>query len=410
MSDFQCIDSTASASPTGRSTVIEKQLDEKDINENNNSCNEDKDNTNSNEETVTATKVHTVCETEDCANVGIVNLQDMCDLESKEFFPNMKVFVENCETNDLTDAVSHIFTNVPDKKHFESTDNDSKNMVQRFENLLMLRMFKRLKLLEKQSIDYRMEIDECNKYQKMYSNDPCMAALVRIVNLEKENASSRTENETENENENEKEQNDKYMNLLQKTITPYKITKELLTYELLHYEPEERIKFEENNLEQTAFKIRDDINRFNLIVKPYLEDNWKVNIRDTLNFVVPKNKIILSNTIDPVDEYNDSLSMHIDMTMNYIKRCYKVATLKYAIVEDNKFNIIWLLISIGYYVNDKPKASSLSLTIDELKQKSKNTSKIEYKVENKKEEKKQTTQTNQTQQTHLKCNKQHKRH
>jgi hypothetical protein len=122
----------------------------------------------------------------------------------------------------------------------------------------------------------------------------------------------------------------------------------------MHYRPDDKALFNEDNLVSIANQIKMDSDRFNPIIQHYLEDrSWILNTEDTLNFSVPKNKVILSNTINTHDQENTTIITHMDMLINYIKRHYKVPALKYVIVEDNKYYFTWILILIGYYPNKK---------------------------------------------------------
>jgi hypothetical protein len=146
------------------------------------------------------------------------------------------------------------------------------------------------------------------------------------------------------------------MSILKTVLTSHKMSQELLTYELLNYRPNtnraNKPIFNENNFEIISKQINNDLNRFNLIIQNYLEDKeWILNVKDTLNFSVPKHKVIFSNTINKQNQENNTIIDHMDMLVNYIKRCYKIPTLKYVIVEDNKYDIVWILISIGFYHN-----------------------------------------------------------
>lgn len=295
----------------------------------------------------TSHRVNTICETEECADIEGVNLKDMCDFESPDCFEHMKQFVANYDPADLSFDMQNIMTNLPDIAHIAKDTDESKQVMHRFENLLMLKMFKRLKWIEKYSHDSKSETEKYYKYQKMYINGNASAKKIHEFNLKSD------KDKTENQ----------FVSLVEEVMTPHKMSQELLTYELLHYRPDVKVAFNEDHLESIANQIKFDLNRFNLIIQPYLEDrSWTLNFKDTLNFSVPTNKVIFSNTINTEDQENNTIITHMDMIINFIKRRFKVPTLKYVIVEDNKYYFTWILISIGYYpkkiINDKEKSSS----------------------------------------------------
>ena len=270
-----------------------------------------------------------------------MNLKKMCDYESADCFELMKQFVVSCDATNISTDMKNIMTNVPDLAHLTGETEESKQVMHRFENLIVLKMFKRLKWLEKHSYDIRTEINDYNKYKKMYAGNNSISAMVREFNLKSINDHNNDHNNHDSE----------IMRLMEQILTPHKMTQELLTYELLHYRPIAKVLFDRDDLSSVANQIKMTLNRFNLIIHPYLEDrcSWTVNYKDTLNFVVPKNKIVFSNTIDTQDQENNMIIAHMDMMINYIKRCYKIPSLKYVIVEDNKYYFSWILISMGYY-------------------------------------------------------------
>lgn len=296
----------------------------------------------------TSQRVNTICQTEECADIEGVNLKDMCDFESPDCYEHMKQFVANYEAADLSTDMQNVMTNIPDLVHIAKETEESKQIMHRFENLLMLKMFKRLKWLEKHSHDNKTETERYYKYQKMYTtNSNATSKKIHEFNIKSEKEKTDTQ----------------YTALVEQVLTPHKMSQELLTYELLHYRPDIKIIFNEENLETLANQIKFDLNRFNPIVQPYLEDHsWTINYKDTMNFQVGKNKIIFSNTINTDDHENNTLITHMDMMINFIKRRFKVPTLKYAIVEDNKYYFTWILISVGYYPKkvENVKSSSKS--------------------------------------------------
>lgn len=276
--------------------------------------------------------IHAVCETEECSEIFGVDLKELCDIEGDKVFDRVKKFVEDNNSDTLKHDIQKLFTKCPDSAtgYLGSTnDNDKIN----FENLIILKTFKRLKLIEKESSDYKAEYEKYDLYQNMYVNNSERANIIHNIN-------------TTSINELNQIEIDK---IIETTLTPFKKHQELLKYELNFYEPKHKIHFTESNLKEIVSKICADINRFNPIIQDFLEDKrWTINIGDTLNFTIPNNRVVLSNTIATLDITNAILITHLDMILDYVKRVYKVTSTRYLIIEDNKFDISWVFITLGY--------------------------------------------------------------
>jgi hypothetical protein len=190
----------------------------------------------------------------------------------------------------------------------------------------------------------REKTDAYYKYNKMYTTyDPDISNQIHEYNIKKDD--SKEDSMTI----------PTMIPMLVLTLTKHKMTQELLTYELLNYRTLTRTPFDKSSpsFNDVISQIKFDLERFNPIIQSYLEDRvWTLNTSDTVHFAVPKNKIIFSNTISMQDQENHTVITHMDMLIGYIKRCYKVATLKYVIVEDNKYDVVWILLSIGYHDNE----------------------------------------------------------
>jgi hypothetical protein len=282
-----------------------------------------------------------------------VSLEHVCNIEGN--YHVMKRFVEEFNVKDLKKEVDDIFIN------FNINDVNEK-----FKMLLMLRVFKKIKLMEKSSNDYYInyqnimneynksdyndfvidEVDHCDNHGINHSdnhdvNDPMihMVDLVHNFNIKDDVNKKKSE----------------YVNLMQNILTEQKMNNVLLAYELLNYRPSgSRIVFDNNNTDITSELIRAELNRFNPIIQQYLEDReWTINYKNTLNFSVPKNKIVISNTISMNHTSNNVVTEHMNMLRKYIRRNFKTESVKCAIVEDNKYDLSWTLISIGINIHDK---------------------------------------------------------
>ena len=256
-------------------------------------------------------KVNLICELSNSKNN--INIKNLC------CFNELTKFINKYDVNELKEKLQNLMINI--------TKNDES------EKLLILKIYKRLSNIDIDSQNYKIELDNYNKYQKMYANDNETAKLIHNFNIDPI------------------QEPEMRLNLIKQILTPHKLTQELLTYELLHYRPDNkmRILLDKNNLKEVSEKIKIEINRFNPIIISYIEDHsWTINYTDTLNFKVEQNTIIISNTIDTSDEENHILTTHMNMLVNYIKRIFKLLSIKYFIIEDSKYDFSWIFISINY--------------------------------------------------------------
>lgn len=278
--------------------------------------------------------IHTICETEECSDVAIVDLEQLCKLGGLSVFDRLKHFVQENDPNDIKYNMDNLFSNLPKITNDISTTSDTKKNIERFEYHLIMKTFKRLKLIEKECIDYKVEYEDYDKYNNMYVTSSDKGNSVHLFN---------TSNNIDTVDDTE------INKVIETIMTPHKKHMELLTYELIFYKPDFKVAFTKNNLKEVSNKIATNISRFNPIFQLLLEDHsWSVNITDTINFSVPKNRIVLSNTIKSTDEEDTNLILHMDKLINYIKRVYKVTSARYIIVPDNKFDFSWVLVTIGY--------------------------------------------------------------
>jgi hypothetical protein len=295
-------------------------------------------------------KLSNICQISDYQNDGHVNIKDICDIDNHKSFDQLLEYVENNDVDVIQKKLDDINQII--------ASSDKSNTKNECKNLMMMKMFQRFKKIEHNCLEFREKSNQYNTYQKMYNTSKISAKEIHEYNVNRklqlnDNQSNDDQSNDDRSNNDQSDMKQK-LELLTKALTPYKMTQELLTYELLHFCNDPVVIFDEDNCEDISDRIKCDIDRFNPIVRAYLENSsWTINKKDTLNFSVPKNRIVLSNTIDTSDARNTILSTHMDMLVHYIKRCYKVSSLKYLIVEDNKYDITWVLIVIGFYCKKK---------------------------------------------------------
>lgn len=142
--------------------------------------------------------------------------------------------------------------------------------------------------------------------------------------------------------------NDKLNCLVNNIMSFHNKRKELIKYKLMYYSRPDIISIERENLDDALNIIKNELDNISIILEPYIEDStWKINITRELNFKIPDSKIIFSNTITDEGVNNGSLLMHLDVIVRYLKRISNAKSIKYHIIEDNKYDIHWLLIAVS---------------------------------------------------------------
>jgi len=136
--------------------------------------------------------------------------------------------------------------------------------------------------------------------------------------------------------------------LLGYILTPYGKKMELIKYKLLYYKPKKQIRVRKSNLPTVAIEIKAELDGITDILSPYVEDTkWKINIERNLNFKVPESKLVFSNTVNSDDIESEYLDTYLNMIIRYLERITDSNSVKFYIVEDNKYNIHWVLIAMS---------------------------------------------------------------
>jgi hypothetical protein len=285
-------------------------------------------------------RLTSICQINECQK-SAQDLADLCQVEGNDMFDKMKHMVENHDVTKLKHDIDNIMTYFPVHPESNRSNESNKVSTDRLMMLLILRMFRKIKKIEAGSQDYYTDADKYYKYQKMYQANTKHALLVHEFNTRLEapgTPAPRPDNHASD-----------YTELLVNALTCHKMNQELLTYELLYYKPKKKIQFTDNNLHPVAEMILSEFNRFNSIITRYTEDHqWTINYTTTMNFVVPDTKIIISNTILTEHENNDMLLNHLDIMVRYLENKFDTPSIKYYIIEDNKYYMSWILVSIGY--------------------------------------------------------------
>lgn len=262
----------------------------------------------------------------------LLSLKDICDIENN--YTDMIKFIEKNAKNKsaLNNNIDNIVYTISKCDHIKLRSTCHDKEIKNIKLLLMLKIFKKIKEIELTHL--------CTKNKSHIPNDNDIS--ISISNdIHKFNITS------------DNNYDDKSFELLKNIMTPTKIKYELLKYELINYSPNNKIIVESpvNAYPDSISNLMtNEINRFNIFIENIIEDDtWIINFKNTKNFSVPKNKFIISNTIEIDNITNCALSEHMELLSNYLKRMFDMASLKYAIVEDNKYYMAWILIIIGYH-------------------------------------------------------------
>ncbi|VBB17962.1 hypothetical protein YASMINEVIRUS_425 [Yasminevirus sp. GU-2018] len=308
----------------------------------------------------TTQKVDSICETEYCNEidgVGGVSLKTLCDAEGVGVFDRLKKYVEDNDPATIRKEMQRLMTNLANSDMHSTTSDSSVNgkndhtdqkdcrLVNDnhvFENLLILKTYKRLKTMENACLEYKNEYETYSMYIEEYQKKRDYAKVVREANLKAYNGIS-----VDNPRGSTIESCDE---ILKQILTPHKINREMMTYELLFYKSDVQTSFTEDKLTEVAEMIQQILNRFNPIVQSRLEDHsWTINYKDTLNFKVKKGRVIFSNTIRTEDEGDMTITSHLNMLRSYLRRVFRVKSICYKIIEDNKFYLSWIFFEVGFY-------------------------------------------------------------
>jgi hypothetical protein len=272
------------------------------------------------------------------------SLQDLCEIEKN--YDQMKRFIEKSDKLELKKMVDGILESDMISGSAEAT--------QEMVNLLMLRLCGKIKSMERECQEYFIESELIHGSETIRGSE-----LIR--GSETINGSEEYDDMIHNYVEKigtDGEDESKERKLVGLIFNRKQMRHEILKYELTNYpysstckkNMRNRYVFTDNNM-YCAELIRDQIDKFNPLVGEYLEDTtWTINYKSTPCFQVPKNKILITNTTSLENKRNKKLTEHLDLLVEYLKRTFDQTSVRFKICEDNKFEIVWLLIAVGYYL------------------------------------------------------------
>lgn len=287
---------------------------------------------------------------EDNSEESGLDMMDVCRAMRIDYM-QMQEFISRRDDRKLNRAVINLFDDA------EKLDKTDQKKLDRYLKVCALSVYKRLKFMENRCENYQKRSDEFNIKTQTYrspkvhrpvtSGSPGPDTEFRDVDLANEAAdllgkinqpNSRMTRETDM----------RMTGLLGSILTPYGKKIELIKYKLLYYRPKKQIRVKKSTLPTTSLKLKAEIDSVSDILSPYMEDTkWKINTQRNLNFKVPESKLVFSNTVNEDDIESDYLDTYLNMIIRYLERITDSRSVKYYVVEDNKYHIHWVLIALS---------------------------------------------------------------
>jgi hypothetical protein len=202
------------------------------------------------------------------------------------------------------------------------------------EQLILLKLYKDMRKMDKNRMRYIRKAKKYKQQKIVYNTNHDIASDINNL-LNTKNKDIKTMS--------------RYINNI---YTDQKIIDELIIYKLLYHIPEKKIKVCEDNYIDIIGNICSILNSVTPLLVSYIEDHvWIINHKSTRNFIVPKKKVLLTNTIPLKVMKNTNFRKYMSMITGYLTKCYD-GSIKYNIEEDSKYDFAWVFISIRYGNNN----------------------------------------------------------
>ena len=134
---------------------------------------------------------------------------------------------------------------------------------------------------------------------------------------------------------------------LKKVFTYKKIKNELLTYNLINHIPEKKILLTASNCHQIIKDMKKILDTYSPIIYHLLEDKvWNIDRKNTMNYAIPKNSIIFSNTTSIKNSNSPTLHDHLKMIIKFFYKLFEIKSIKYSIIKDSKYDMFWVIILV----------------------------------------------------------------
>jgi hypothetical protein len=297
-------------------------------------------------------------DTNDLQHESGLDLMDVCR-GLKIDYRGMHEFIEGSDDNKLNRSILKLFDR--DDKRVDNLT--SKEKADEYAKICALSLFKRLKFMENKCSQYQQRSDDFNAKVRLYRNPRVKRSLLSgstntntntntntkmvDVNLAEE-CNSILEEMCDPNYEMTREADMKMSRVANSIMTPHCKKHEIIKYKLLFYNPLKQIRVSRSNLADVSHRLKAELDSVTAILNAYMEDKvWKINIGRKINFKVPESKLVFSNTVNADDIDNNYLTTHLNMIIRYLERITDAKSVKYYVVEDNKYDIHWVLIAVS---------------------------------------------------------------
>ena len=238
---------------------------------------------------------------------------------------DVRNYIDDCEGDYVNDKLSSLF---------DDTDGEVDPNNDEYAMLCSLSLMKRMVALKTRAHNYRRRSDLRDQRQKLYDRSNTLAKRCDSL-ISATNGSGPCPAEI----------SDEITNVVNAIMTERSKKIEMIKYKLLYYTPPTKVQLRAERLERSCEAIKAELDTASDLFGPYLEDDkWKINTDRTVNFKVPKSKVVFSNTINLDDVGNDYLDTYLQMMISYLRRFTDSKSIKLHTRSDNKYSVHWVLI------------------------------------------------------------------
>lgn len=238
---------------------------------------------------------------------------------------DVRNYIDDCADDYINDKLSSLF---------DDTDGEVDPNNDEYAMLCSLSLMKRMVALKTRAHNYRRRSDLRDQRQKLYDRSNTLAkrcdSLISATNGSGPHSA---------------EVSDEISNVVNSIMTERSKKIEMIKYKLLYYTPSTKVQLRTECLERSCEAIKTELDTASDLFGPYLEDDkWKINTDRSINFKVPKSKVVFSNTINLDDIGNDYLDTYLQMMRSYLRRFTDSKSIKLHTGSDNKYSVHWVLI------------------------------------------------------------------
>lgn len=257
----------------------------------------------------------------------------------------------------VNENINEIITNDDIKNCISNSSKNSEEMIN-LENMVIRRLCKKINdraIRCKDAIDTNVAKFSCNSISTKMNMDMKQLHELqdKIIDIN-ENPSTYSE--------------DEIIEIYKKIMAPSVMRDAILKHELCKYIPKEFTVCDRNKKVEISNKIKHDIDKFHSLSPLYPVNKntetrdycfhhyeWMIDYEDTMNYEVPKNTVLFTNTIDTNSYDNDdniinrNLDNYLESIIRYLKKKYKSPKIKKYIIESDKYEVCWVFIMVRFY-------------------------------------------------------------